>query len=205
MADENTNSRVIPGSYSTIYGVSLNSGVSMELEDLDMSELSEVRRTIIDDVMIELGYPVIALFITQSQINKMIDFAVRKCANKACPRFISTFYASGCVDVSGYDMEAVSNVYQGDVSVSSGSSSDDLVATGEGDSCSSTFVGCNIREKLCTYRGYSYGFTEGDWTNRLYDMMAWQNVKSQMSSMTLYDYYLDNTAQKLYLDNYSLS
>jgi hypothetical protein len=203
MADDVVKSYVTPGSYSTIDGVSMNSGVSVEREDADMSVLSEVRRTIIEDVMIELGYPVISLFITQDQINKMIDFSVRKCANKACPRFISTFYASGCVHVSDYDMEAVSAVYQGDVGSTSGSTSDDLVADGNGNSCDSTFVGCNICEKLCRYRGYSYGLTEGDWYNEMYDMLAWQNAKSQLNSLTLYDYYLDNTAQKLYLDNYS--
>lgn len=203
MADS-VKSYVTPGAYSTINGVSLNSGVSFEREDVDTSVLSPVRRTIIDDIMIELGYPVISLFITQDQINKMIDFSVRKCANKACPRFISTFYANGCVDVSDYDMEAVSAVYQGDMSsTSSSGGSDELVADGNGESCNSTFVGCNICEKLCRYRGYSYGFTQGDWDNELYDLLAWQNVKAQMSSLILYDYYLDNTGQKLYLDNYS--
>ena len=34
-------------------------------------------------------------------------------------------------------------------------------------------------------------------------MLAWQNAKSQMNSLTLYDWYLDYNGQKLYLDNYS--
>lgn len=191
---------VIPGSVSHIQGVNVNSGVSLTPSEADMSVLSENRRTIIEDVMIELGYPVISLYITQSQINQMIDFAVRKCASKASPKFLSTFYARGCVDVSGYDMEAVSAVYRGDMNSTSSDS-------GSGEGCSACgsdgFMGCNICEKLCTYRGYSMGLLKGDWNNELYDMLAWQNARSQMQSLTLYDWYLDYTEQKLYLDNYT--
>ena len=44
-----------------------------------MESLSEVRRNIIEDCMIALGYPVITLFITQRQIDRLIDFSVRRC------------------------------------------------------------------------------------------------------------------------------
>jgi hypothetical protein len=200
MSDSNSKvTPVTPGSVSRIQGVNVNSGVSLSREESDKSVLSENRRTIIEDVMIELGYPVISLYITQPQINQMIDFAVRKCASKATPKFLATFYARGCVDVSGYDMEAVSAVYQGDITSTSGSG-------GEGgcSACGSDgFMGCNICEKLCTYRGYSMGILKGDWNNEMYDMLAWQNARSQLNSLTLYDWYLDYTGQKLYLDNYS--
>ena len=156
---------IVPGSVSTIQGVNVNSGVSLSHEEANLSVLSENRRTIIEDVMVELGYPVISLYITQPQINQMIDFAVRKCAGKAAPKFLTTMYASGC----GSD----------------------------------GFLGCNICEKLCTYRGYSMGLLKGDWNNEMYDMLAWQNARSQMQSLTLYDWYLDYTGQKLYLDNYT--
>ncbi len=168
--------------------------------------LSNVRRTIIEDVKIELGYPVISLYITEEQINQMIDFSVRKCASKAAPKFLTTLYAAGCVDVSGYNMEAVSAVYSGDMASSAGSSSSsDVVADGNGCANCGTdgFLGCNICDRLCSYRGYSMGLTRGDWNNQLYDLMAWQSSRAQMQSMMLYDWYLDYTSQKLYLDNYS--
>lgn len=191
---------VVPGSVSNIQGVNINSGVSLTPEDADLSVLSKERRSIIEDVMVELGYPVISLYITQPQINQMIDFSVRKCAAKASPRFLSTFYARGCVDVSGYDMEAVSAVYQGDMGASS--------SEGEGsEGCQNCgadgFMGCNICERLCTYRGYSLGLLKGDWNNEIYDLLALQNARAQMQSFTLYDWYLDYTNQKLYLDNYT--
>lgn len=200
MAD-NSQFSVISGSVSTLDGVDVNSGMSVPTESTEQSIFSEYRRTIIDDVMIELGYPVISLYITQTQINQMIDFAVRKCAHKATPKFLSTFYASGCVDVSGYDMEAVSAVYKGDIS-SSGSGVSDGV---EGCSNCGTdgALGCNVCDKLCQYRGYSNNLLRGDWNNEMYDMLAWQNARSQMQSLMLFDWYLDYTAQKLYLDNFS--
>lgn len=179
--------------------LNINSGISLNPSEVDYTELSPVRKTIIDDVMIELGYPVISLFITQSQINQMIDFSVRKCANKACPRFLATFNASGCVDVKGYDIEAVSAVYKAS-GINGGSGSP---GEGCGGCDSDGFMGCNICEKLCNYRGYSMGLVNGDWDNQLYDLMAWRNARSQMNSMQLYDYYYDNVEQKLYLDNFS--
>ena len=170
----------------------------------DITEnLSNVRRTIIEDVKIELGYPVISLYITDMQINQMIDFSVRKCAAKASPKFLTTLYARGCIDVSGYDMEAVSAVYQGDIYGTSGSESGDGSGSGCANCGTDGFMGCNICDKLCTYRGYSLGLLKGDWNNEMYDILAWQSARSQMQSLTLYDWYLDYTSQKLYLDNYT--
>ena len=159
-------------------------------------ELSQIRKDIIEDCMVALGYPVISLFITQDQINRLIDFSVRKCASKACPRFLQTFYAgNGVVDISGYDIEAVSAVYSGDIASSSGNSSDS--------SCNSELSGCNVCEKLCQNRVYSYGLLKGDWNNELYDALAYQSAKSEIQNLVLSDYYLDVPSKKLYLDNYS--
>lgn len=158
-------------------------------------KLSKVRQDIIDDCMIALGYPVVSLFITQEQINRLIDFSVRKCAGKACPRFTKTFnVVSGAVDVSSYGMEAVSAVYSGDVSSSSSESCS---------SCGSSISGCNVCEQLCQNRPYSYGLMKGSWNNELYDQLAYRYAKSELDNLKMSDYYLDVPGQMLYLDNYS--
>lgn len=208
MANNDPNVGSVSGilaSMSTTSNTKINSGMYMDAKEVDTTSLSETRRTIIDDVMIELGYPVVSLFITQMQINQMIDFSVRKCAPKACPRFLTTLYARGCVDVSQYKMEAVSAVYSGDIGGTSGSEGCGCGCDtcGPQGSSPSSFDGCNVCEKLCQYRGYSAGMLNGDWNNQFYDLLAWQNAKSQMQSLMIYDYYLDNINQKLYLDNYS--
>lgn len=167
-----------------------------ENEDI-MDSLSKVRQDIIEDCMVALGYPVISIFMTQGQINRLIDFSVRKCSGKACPRFLQTFYVGGgVVDVSQYEMEAVSAVYSGDIGSSGGESS-------SCSSCSSRLSGCNVCEQLCQNRPYSYGMMKGDWNNELYDMIAYQYAKSELDNLKLDDYYLDVPSQKLYLDNYS--
>ena len=193
---------VIPGSVSFIQGQHINSGVSLTPPEADMSLLSKNRRNIIEDVMIELGYPVISLYITQPQINQMIDFSVRKCASKAAIKFLASFYASGCIDVSAYNMEAVSAVYRGDMTSTSGSS-EDSSGCGCCSGSSDGFLGCNICEKLCMFRGYSLGLLKSSNNNELFDLLAWQNARSQMQALTLYDWYLSYTDQKLYLDNYT--
>lgn len=165
-----------------------------------IDDLSDIRKEIIEDCMIALGYPVVSLFITQEQINRLIDFSVRKCSGKASPRFLQTLYSgNGVVDVSEYNMEAVSAVYSGDISSSgsSGQSSDC------GGNCSS-LSGCDICEKLCQYRGYSsYGMLKGDWNNELYNRLAYLGVKSELKNLDMSDIYLDNTSGKLYLDGYT--
>lgn len=158
-------------------------------------KLSKVRQDIIEDCMIALGYPVVSLFITQEQINRLIDFSVRKCAGKACPRFMQTFnVVSGVIDVSSYGMEAVSAVYSGDI----GSSSN-----GSCSSCRSSISGCNVCEQLCQNRPYSYGLMKGNWNNELYDQLAYRYAKSELDNLKMSDYYLDVPGQMLYLDNYS--
>ena len=172
--------------------------MSLELSETDDSnKLSKVREDIIEDCMVALGYPVISLFITKGQINRLIDFSVRRCASKACPKFLQTLYASGVIDVSEYQVEAISAIYQGDITsgVSSGNSEDC------GSSCGMS--SCDICDKLCQYRPYSYGMLKGSWNNELYDMLAYQSAKSEVKNLLLDDYYLDVREQKLYLDNYN--
>lgn len=165
--------------------------------DEELKDISKVRKDIIEDCKIALGYPVISLFITQGQINRLIDFSVRKCSGKACPRFLKTFNAiGGAINVSEYKMEAVSAVYEGDISSSN---------SGENSctSCSSGLSGCNVCEQLCQNRSYSYGLMQGDWNNELYDRIAYQYAKSEMDNLKTTDYYLDVPNQMLYLDGYS--
>ena len=166
-----------------------------------LDNLSKVRRDIIEDCMVALGYPVISLFITQEQINRLIDLSVRKCSSKACQRSIQTLYVSGgVVDVSPYGMCAVSAIYSADIGAGS-------TGTDSSDSCGSScgsLTGCNICDKLCQYRTYSYsGLFRGDWNNEMYDMLAYQNGKSIMNSLSLNDFYLDVAEGKLYVDGYS--
>lgn len=155
--------------------------------------LSDVRKNLIEDCMTVLGYPVVSLFITQEQINRLIDLSVRKCAGKACPRFLQSFHVgSGPIDVSEYHMSAVSAVYSADGVTGSGCSS-----------CGSSPSSCNICEKLCQYRGYSYGMMNGDWNNELYNRLAYQSAMSELKNLELDDVYLDVSEGKLYVDNYS--
>lgn len=159
-----------------------------------LESLSDVRKNIIEDCMTALGYPVVSLFITQEQINRLIDMAVRKCSGKACPRFLQTFYVgNGVVDVSEYNMTAVVSVY----------SSSGVGGTPDCEGSCSGLSTCDICDKLCSYRAYSYGLLQGSWNNSLYNQLAYQSAKSEQKSLELSDYYLDVGEGKLYLDNYT--
>lgn len=181
-----------------------------------MNSLSKVRRDIIEDCMVALGYPVITLFITQRQINRLIDFAVRRCEGKACQTFLETFYVgSGCIDVSAYNMEAVKFIYNADIGISSGlaaaggscscgsSSCKCGIIPSSGGSSSNTLSGCDICNKLCKYRMYSWGMTDSSGRSRLYDLMAYQYAQSELQSLELDDWYLDSVEGKLYVDGFS--
>ena len=173
-----------------------------------MESLSKVRQNIIEDCMIALGYPVITLFITQRQINRLIDFSVRRCEGKACQTFLETFYVrGGCIDVSKYNMEAVRFIYRADIGTGSGNSNSNCsCGCGCGDSSSgslSPYSGWDICDKLCKYRMYSWGLTGGADRMRLYDMMAYQYARSELENLSLDDWYLDSVEGKLYLDGFS--
>ena len=147
---------------------------------------SNARQNIIDTCKIALGYPVVSLFVTDEQINKIIDFSVRRCSSKACPVFTATAFAGqGVVDVSALDIDTVKNIYCSDLN---------------GASCTACGNGCDICEKLCNYRMYGE-MTKGDWNNQMYDRLAYQYSRAEIQKETLYDYYLDGTS--LYLDNYT--
>lgn len=174
-----------------------------------MESLSKVRQNIIEDCMIALGYPVITLFITQRQINRLIDFSVRRCEGKACQNFLETFYVrGGCIDVSKYNMEAVRFIYRADIGIGSGNrnNSNCSCGCGCGDSSGGSltpYSGCDICDKLCKYRMYSWGLTGGADRMRLYDMMAYQYARSELENLSLDDWYLDSVDGKLYLDGFS--
>lgn len=169
-----------------------------------MNSLSKVRQDIITDCMTVLGYPVITLFITQRQIDRLIDFAVRKCSYKAGQTFLALLNAGmGCIDVSQYGMEAVKFIYEADINLPS--SNDKLVADPDNDSgCSSPLTGCDICDKLCRYRLFAYqGMTDTSGRTRFYDALAYQYAKSEMDLLVLTDWYLDVPEQKLYIDGFN--
>lgn len=171
-----------------------------------MDNLSDVRRGLIEDCMTVLGYPVISLFITQEQIDRLINLAVRKCSGKACPKFLQSFYVgSGVIDVSAYHMSAVSAVYSADVSGSGSGGSCDCGCSSCGGSTSNpkpSLSSCNICQQLCQYRIYSSGLLSNNYTD-LYNRLAQQAAQSELRSLELSDVYLDVSEGKLYVDNYS--
>lgn len=136
----------------------------------------------IDDHKTALGYPVITLYVTDDQIEKLIRSAIRKCSYKACPTHLVTLSAgTGVVDLSAYNVDAVKFVYSADV-VSSGG-------------CSGS---CDICQKLCTYRGTGDLMTE---RSRIYDTLANNYSRAEIENFTISDWRLDGNL--LYLDNYS--
>lgn len=180
-----------------------------------MNSLSTVRRNIIEDCMVALGYPVITLFITQRQINRLIDFAVRKCEGKASQQFLETLYVgNGCIDVSKYNMEAVKFIYRADLGnggSTSGNGCNDSNCTnpdcglcnGGSGSTLNPMSGCDICNKLCKYRMYSFGLTGGDQQSYLYENLALLYAKSEIENLELDDWYLDPVEGKLYVDGFS--
>lgn len=173
-----------------------------------MNSLSPVRKQIVTDVLVSLGYPTITLFITQVQINRLIDIAVSKCSSKACQSFLALMNTgSGCIDVSKYNMEAVKCIYEADISNINTNTGDNLVADPNNDNnsgCTNPLSGCDICNKLCRYRMFSYnGMVENSGTSRLYDYLSYQYAQSELNNLILTDYYLDTAEQKLYVDNYS--
>lgn len=136
---------------------------------------------LIDDIKTNLGAPVVSLYISDEQIEKLIKSAVRKCSSKACPTFLITLNAGGGVlDLSKYDVDTVKNVFSADLS--SGG-------------CSGS---CDICSKLCDYRGYSDLMTE---RSRLYDRLAINLSRAEMDKLEMRDWKFSEGM--LYLDNYS--
>lgn len=173
-----------------------------------MMSLSKIRQDMITDCMFVLGYPAITLFITQRQIDRLIDLAVHKCEEKASQTFLETLYnAAGCIDVSQYRMEAVKYIYRADIgsadSSGAGCGTNCGCACGSAGSTVSPFEGCNICDKLCKYRMYSFGLTDTSGRSRLYDRLAYQYAQSELSTFTFNDWYLDVSEKKLYLDGFT--
>lgn len=169
-----------------------------------MESLSKERRDIIEDCMVALGYPVITLYITQRQIDRLIDFATRRCESKVSLPYLATFsVGNGVVDVSGYDMLAVRQIYNG---VGSGVSTENANLVANPDSpnsgCNISMSNCDICNQLCQYRGMqslagSYG------TKGIYDYVAYAGAMSELNVLMTNDWYLDPTDNKLYIDGFS--
>lgn len=144
--------------------------------------INSLRQDIIDTIKMALGYPVVSLFVTEEQIKKLIELAVRKCAPKACPIFVDSLMVTGqVVDVSQYDIDTVKNIYSGDM-------------TGSGVTNS-----INVFDVFNNFQMYNE-MTLGD-NNPMYDRLAFQYARSELQKQTLQDWYLDRN--KLYVDNYS--
>jgi hypothetical protein len=130
------------------------------------------RLDLIEGVKMELGHPVITLFVTDEQIDKMINKAIRRCQSKVCPTFIvSKTVFDGKIDIVGMDVEAVKNIY-GDIE-SSGSL--DLFGMG-----------------INTYPLYS--------DRAILDAAVLSGKRAELEKFALSDYYLSNDS--IYVDNY---
>lgn len=168
-----------------------------------MEHISEERRLIIEDCMIAMGYPVITLYITQRQIDRLIDFAVRRCEPSACVPYLETFNltSTGVIDVSKYDMQVVRQIYQGSLGTTT---STDLVAHPDDKNagCNTSFDTCDICNQLCQYRTFGDVMNSNSQTG-LYNYYAYLQAQSLSREMLMTDWYLDPTDQKLYVDGYS--
>lgn len=169
-----------------------------------MESLSKERRDIIEDCMVALGYPVITLYITQRQIDRLIDFSTRRCESKVSLPYLATFnVANGVVDVTGYDMEAVRQIYNG-VGSGANNSNAELVANPDrdGGGCNLSLSGCDICNQLCQYRGMQALGNGGD-LKGIYNYVAFSGAMSEMNMLMTNDWYLDPTDNKLYIDGFS--
>jgi hypothetical protein len=168
-----------------------------------MNSLSKARRDIIEDCMIVLGYPVITLYITQYQIDKLIDFATRKCESKvSMPHLALINVGNGVVDVSKYDVEAVRQIYEGNFVGSSSCAKLEIDPNSDGGGGNLGLSPCNVCDQLCQYRGYTM-MDSPDSRKMLYEYIAYNMARSEMRNLILTDWYLDPTSNKLYIDGFS--
>ena len=171
-----------------------------------MESLSKERRDIIEDCMVALGYPVITLYITQRQIDRLIDFSTRRCESKVSLPYLAVFnVANGVVDVTGYDMEAVSQIYNGVGIGGTGSSNAELVANPDRDGagCNIGLDGFDIFNQMYQYRGMQSLGNSGINLKGMYNYVAFSGAMSEMNMLMTNDWYLDATDNKLYIDGFS--
>lgn len=136
---------------------------------------------LVETIKMELGYPVVSVYIQDTQIETLVRKALRRCADKASPTFLFPGTVSGgMVSMEGTKVSAVRNIYSGLVS-------DSLLD--------------NLNDNLINFMGYGSSISTGLGDNRFYDVIAKTGNISEMRKWLLYDYYLDG--ETLYVDNYS--
>jgi hypothetical protein len=132
------------------------------------------RLELIESVKMELGHPVIELFVTDEQINIMIGKAIRRCQSKVCPTFIaSKVVSNGIIDVTDLDIEAVRYIYS---KVEDGGNYLDMFG-----------MGLNYAPMLET--------------KSLMDAAIWANKQAELERLALPDFMYRNN--KIYVDNFS--
>lgn len=139
--------------------------------------MSSLLDAIIFSIKVELGHPVVTVYLSDEQINAMIDKAVRKCAVSSNTLFtVSMSASSGMVDLTDLGVEAVRNVYSG---VTESTTTGDIF---------NPLLLANMIAPERTDLGIV------DYVTRI-------GTLSELRKLLFADYYLDGSL--LYLDNYS--
>lgn len=147
----------------------------------------ELRRSIVESIKIELGFPEVDIYIKDSTISTIIDKALRRVSSSASNTSLaSKSVVSGKIDVSDLNVSVVRNIYQG-FSVGSGESSD---------------FGSNIFQDINNITLTTGGMgLNADSRKAFYDTLARIGQMANMQKLAMYDYYLDGDV--VYVDNYS--
>jgi hypothetical protein len=138
-----------------------------------MTSIADIR----EGIKAELGWPTISLYIKDDNIDTLIQKAVRKCSDKACPTFtVKRSVINGSIDLSGLDVSAVKNIYE------------EMTSTSE-----SIF---DLEYQASVARGLAGMGGSNDYLG----LIAQIGEYAQDRYMAMPDYYLDG--DKLYIDNY---
>lgn len=134
--------------------------------------------TIVESVKNELGSPVVTLYIKDEQIKTLINKAIRKCSEKACPvHTMDAIVVDGKIDLTGKDVYVVKNVYR---PLNAGSYKDPFGLIGA--------------------TSYPVAYDQGVFGRRYLDEIADIGYLSQARHLQVPDFYLDG--ETLYVDNY---
>ena len=143
--------------------------------------INELEEQIIDGIKTELGFPVVSVYITDTQIKKLIQKAIRRCKIKACPtRFSLRRVVNGKIDVSDLDVETVRHIYE---SMSEGG------------------VGVDVFEDYM-FRARA-GLAGGTMGQGIYNALAHIGNLAELKRLAMYDYEFDAEEKLIYVDNYS--
>lgn len=132
--------------------------------------------TLTDSIKVELGHPVITLYITDEMIESLVSKAIRRCSSKAslsCVKTAERMVINGRVDLKDLNVEVVKNVYMSSDFDSTYNENNEIFGVGN------------------SYRGSS----------TLMGSIANANYRSQVEAMMLSDYYQDGDT--LYVDDFS--